>query len=108
MCATSGCARPASPQGATGHCGAHRRRPWADSPRNTARPSDWSTTRLKARLRDGYRCRLCGAADSRIVDHVIPVARGGSWDLTNLRVLCESCHSEKTTKESREGRNRGR
>ena len=32
-------------------------------------------------------------------DHEIPDALGGSSDLSNCRVLCRSCHSDKTTGE---------
>lgn len=46
------------------------------------------------------RCRSC---NSRIapgqfwdVDHIIPVALGGSNDTANLQVLCRACHRQKT------------
>jgi len=49
--------------------------------------------------RDGYACRDCGstAFSDLTVDHVIPVARGGSDSIDNLQTLCRSCNSKKGT-----------
>lgn len=33
------------------------------------------------------------------VDHVLPLARGGTHDRRNLRPLCKPCHSRKTNRE---------
>lgn len=52
--------------------------------------------------RDGYRCRECGATnkESRLhVDHIKPVAKGGTNDLSNLQTLCEECNRAKYTDE---------
>ena len=38
------------------------------------------------------------------VDHIIPLARGGTNDLANLQPLCKSCHSRKTMRESVSGK----
>jgi 5-methylcytosine-specific restriction endonuclease McrA len=51
--------------------------------------------------RDGYRCYLCGKALTRkqiTLDHVIPLARGGTHTADNLRVACRSCNCRKGTK----------
>jgi 5-methylcytosine-specific restriction protein A len=32
------------------------------------------------------------------VDHIIPLARGGTHDWGNLQPLCEACHSRKSVK----------
>lgn len=46
--------------------------------------------------RDHYRCRLCKATGIPLeVDHVIPVARGGSDALDNLQTLCIPCNRGK-------------
>jgi 5-methylcytosine-specific restriction protein A len=31
-----------------------------------------------------------------VVDHVVPLALGGSGDASNLQALCTGCHGEKT------------
>ena len=33
------------------------------------------------------------------VDHVIPLYKGGTNDLTNLEALCRNCHGKKTFKD---------
>lgn len=52
--------------------------------------------RHKVLDRDGWVCHLCGkriasAADAH-VDHVVPVAAGGSSDLNNLRAAHARCN----------------
>ena len=52
--------------------------------------------------RDGYRCRECGATNKQTrlhVDHIKPVAKGGTNDLSNLQTLCEKCNRAKYTDE---------
>lgn len=52
--------------------------------------------------RDGFRCVLCGSAGSDgvklEVDHIVPVARGGRTELSNLRTLCDRCNRGKRDK----------
>ncbi len=54
--------------------------------------------------RDNYRCVVCGASPAvdhsvRLeVDHIVPVAKGGSDDLGNLRTLCQNCNRGKSDK----------
>lgn len=55
--------------------------------------------RLLILERDGYRCRLCGrtAKDTKLeVDHITPVAKGGTDSLSNLRTLCIDCNRGKS------------
>ena len=33
------------------------------------------------------------------VDHVIPLHKGGTYDLSNLQPLCANCHEAKTAKD---------
>jgi 5-methylcytosine-specific restriction protein A len=40
-------------------------------------------------------CRHC-SRPGLDVDHIIPLASGGTNDRNNLQVLCHSCHSSKT------------
>jgi 5-methylcytosine-specific restriction endonuclease McrA len=45
----------------------------------------------------GSRCHYCNQQITGVFhfDHAIPVARGGTNDIENLRVACESCNSKK-------------
>lgn len=48
--------------------------------------------------RNNYRCQSCGKATQEgelTVDHIIPLANGGSNDISNLQTLCRSCNSRK-------------
>jgi DNA-binding MarR family transcriptional regulator len=50
--------------------------------------------------RDCFRCCYCGARSTDVtltIDHVIPVARGGTNDIDNLRTACFPCNVGKST-----------
>lgn len=50
--------------------------------------------------RDGFACRYCGAMASATeitIDHVIPVALGGSDEPTNLVTSCSDCNAGKSS-----------
>ena len=52
--------------------------------------------------RDGYRCRECGATNKETtlhVDHIKPISKGGTNELSNLQTLCEQCNLAKYTDE---------
>lgn len=57
--------------------------------------------RFEVLRRDGNRCRYCGAsaADGAVltIDHVTPVALGGSDDPSNLVTACRDCNAGKTS-----------
>jgi 5-methylcytosine-specific restriction endonuclease McrA len=68
------------------------------------------TERRAIMARDGMRCRYCGAALRKFreawqfnhdgtrpahVDHVVPRARGGQNDPSNLLLSCETCNEQK-------------
>jgi hypothetical protein len=38
------------------------------------------------------RCAICGSARFLEVDHIVPVARGGTSEPSNLRLLCRDCN----------------
>lgn len=50
--------------------------------------------------RDKFRCQDCGASPSTgavlEVDHTIPVSKGGTNDMSNLRTLCSDCNRGKS------------
>ena len=57
-------------------------------------PLDWDVRRRRVYVRDGYRCKNCGASDTEVhAHHVVPLLQGGSNDLTNLTTLCTACHT---------------
>ena len=69
---------------------------------NTRRKSIPGKLRHKVFERDGYRCRECGATNKETtlhVDHIKPVAKGGTNDINNLQTLCEKCNLSKHTDE---------
>lgn len=43
-------------------------------------------------------CLCCGKKSKLTVDHVVPLSRGGSNDISNIQPLCASCNSKKRTK----------
>lgn len=50
--------------------------------------------------RDSHTCRYCGASAPDVkltVDHVVPVALGGTDDATNLVTACQPCNAGKTS-----------
>lgn len=56
--------------------------------------------RFEVLRRDNHACRYCGASapDAKLtVDHVTPVALGGSDDPTNLVTACADCNSGKSS-----------
>ncbi|WP_218043192.1 HNH endonuclease [Embleya hyalina] len=81
-----------------GRCSDHQLRKSWDRPsaRNLSRPSDFRTRRTRALVRDRWTCQRCGARTELEVDHIVPVSRGGTWDLSNLLTLCRACHRQKT------------
>lgn len=45
--------------------------------------------------RDGEFCQCCGRTDNLVIDHVIPIARGGRTEIENLQLLCDPCNGRK-------------
>lgn len=68
---------------------------WRFGGKKGQRSSKWRRIANEALRIAGYRCSACGRHKSEIkmtVDHIIPVARGGTDTLLNARVLCVECH----------------
>lgn len=40
----------------------------------------------------GERCANCGALESLVLDHVVPIAKGGRSHYDNLQLLCAECN----------------
>ena len=64
----------------------------------------WDKLRKVVMARDKHLCQAC-LKSGRVtvgnhVDHILPKAKGGTDDLTNLQVLCAPFHEAKTTCEN--------
>lgn len=60
--------------------------------------------------RDGFKCCICGASAKEDgiklhVDHIIPVSKGGTTVMSNLRTLCNHCNMGKSDKYDENGLN---
>jgi len=43
-------------------------------------------------------CAHCGVSDDIHIDHIIPIAKGGSHSIGNLQPLCADCIKSKGSK----------
>lgn len=58
---------------------------------------DWLRLCGEVYRRDGYQCAYCGTEDGPFhVDHMIPLAQGGTNDIDNLTVACRTCNCGKS------------
>lgn len=67
----------------------------------TPRISIPSAVRKYVFERDKNQCQSCGKQQvetSLTIDHIIPLSRGGSNDISNLQTLCFSCNRKKSNK----------
>ncbi len=80
------------------------------APRSRAQPPVWSVPpqvkrRERATLRahrdqwriqlaaeHGERCANCGVEGDLVLDHILPIAKGGRSRLENLQLLCAECN----------------
>ena len=96
FCAMPGCANRAS-----GLCAQHKAKRKQDMRESASRrgyDAKWRT------IRDDYLLRhpMCESGCGRraeLVDHILPIRRGGTNDERNLQALCRSCHAKKTRRD---------
>jgi hypothetical protein len=59
-------------------------------------------TRFEVFKRDSFKCQYCGKSAPDVilvVDHIIPVAKGGGNDIVNLITSCEECNQGKSDRQ---------
>lgn len=67
-------------------------------------PPGWKRTHARILRRDRGICYLCGQPGANTVDHVTPVAEGGSHADANLKAAhAHPCHAAKTERERLRG-----
>jgi 5-methylcytosine-specific restriction protein A len=101
ICLVRGCTKRTTYRG---RCEEHAPPAWETrSARNSQRgPAQRVWDRLvrpRCLARDGFACVLCGAREGLEVDHVVPIAKGGTWTLENAQTLCKACHQEKSVRD---------
>ena len=98
-CRQRGCV--ALVRSASGYCSTHERAHNAthNARRNASMGSGWAWSRQRAAvLAEEPRCRVCGGRATH-VDHIIPLANGGTSDRANLQPICNVCHAVKSANE---------
>lgn len=53
---------------------------------------------VRKQVLSGAKCAACGKPDGLVIDHIIPVVRGGSCETSNLQALCQPCNARKGRK----------
>jgi 5-methylcytosine-specific restriction protein A len=87
-------------------CPTHpKRRAWTPRPSTSSRGYNWAWRGVRTALAatGPHYCAHCAAA-GRVryaveLDHVVPLAVGGTHDESNLQWLCIPCHRRKTRRE---------
>ncbi len=66
--------------------------------------ASWGRARRAALARDKHLCQPCFATGrvtvATQVDHILPKAKGGTDELSNLQSICVPCHKSKTIKDA--------
>lgn len=71
------------------------------------RGNTWMAIRHRVLTRDCGLCQVCDKAGrltlASEVDHIVPLAAGGTDHLGNLQAICSDCHTTKTAAEAKNG-----
>lgn len=49
-------------------------------------------------IKKDSKCNRCGRSFDLVLDHVVPISKGGSWDEKNYQILCKDCNKFKGSK----------
>lgn len=61
--------------------------------------AEWAAIRLSVFERDDFTCTYCGERGGRLeCDHIVPVAKGGRHESSNLTTACRACNRAKRDK----------
>ena len=76
----------------------NRRREYMRHSAKVTRGPRWKALRMQALDRDDWQCVQCGTRKRLECDHVLPVRDRPdlAYSLSNLQILCGSCHARKT------------
>jgi 5-methylcytosine-specific restriction endonuclease McrA len=55
-------------------------------------PVDWVELKRQVLARDDYECGNCGGTGEMHVHHIVPLSKGGTNQLSNMKTLCKECH----------------
>ncbi|MCC8381544.1 HNH endonuclease [Xenorhabdus sp. PB30.3] len=105
-CRKSGC--PKTTTDRRGYCTDHIHTGWQYHQQGRSRHergygSQWDKLKTRVKQRDNFLCQHClrqgRVVTGTTVDHIQPKAHGGTDALSNLQLLCEACHRQKTATE---------
>jgi len=85
------------------YCPEHKPESWAGRRGFEGYKGDWLRIRAQV-LKEEPVCRMCGQEPSVTVDHIVPRARGGTDDRSNLQALCGDCRRAKDARDAAEGK----
>ncbi|WP_354411979.1 HNH endonuclease signature motif containing protein [Marinobacterium sp. MBR-111] len=89
----------------------HLHKPWGTRKGSGRGGRPWRRKRDRVLQRDKGLCQPCRrggrVTPATEVDHIKPVAEGGTDADSNLEAICTSCHRAKTAREAQAARGRG-
>lgn len=69
------------------------------APRSERKPIS-GETRFAVFRRDDFTCQICGGTEGELtVDHIVPVSKGGTDEMSNFRTACRRCNCSRGNRE---------
>lgn len=65
---------------------------------NRSRGGSWSRLAKQLKAITPY-CKQCGNIVGLEADHIVPLHRGGTNAISNIQILCQQCHANKTSQD---------